>query len=135
MEAPCVTAADFKAAMGSFAVGVTIVTTTAPNGAPEALTATAFSSVSADPPLCLVCIDKRARSHGPLLRTGSFAINILGAHQEALSKRFAAPIADRFAGVHWQPGEVTSCPITSGALACLECNVVEVHAGDRKSVV
>jgi flavin reductase (DIM6/NTAB) family NADH-FMN oxidoreductase RutF len=129
MEAPSVTVEDFKAAMGSFAAGVTIVTTTDVSGDPEALTATAFSSVSLSPPLCLVCIDKRARPHRQLLMNGSFAINILSAEQEDLSARFAAPVADRFAGVNWQPGEVTRCPVIPGALAYMECHVVEVHSG------
>ena len=135
MEAPCVTADDFKAAMGSFAAGVTVVTTISPCGAPEALTATAFSSVSVSPPLCLVCIHKRARSHGPLLQMGSFAINILGAHQESLSKHFAAPIVDRFEGVSWQPGEVTRCPLIVGALASMECQLAEVHAGGDHDIL
>jgi flavin reductase (DIM6/NTAB) family NADH-FMN oxidoreductase RutF len=60
---------------------------------------------------------------------GSFAINILSSEQEALSARFAAPLADRFAGVSWQPGEVTRCPIIAGALAYMECHVAEVHSG------
>lgn len=129
MEAPIVSAAEFKAAMASFAAGVTIITTIDASGAPQALTATAFSSVSVSPPLCLVCIDKRARTHQPLLRQGCFAVSILSAEQEQLSARFAAPIADRFAGVRWRPGEVTGCPIIHGALAYMECQVVEVHSG------
>jgi flavin reductase (DIM6/NTAB) family NADH-FMN oxidoreductase RutF len=120
---------EFKAAMASFAAGVTIVTTLDPAGAPQALTATAFSSVSLQPPLCLVCIAKRARAHGPLVTNGCFVINILSAEQKALSMRFSAPIADRFAGVSWRPGDVTRCPVLSGALACIECMVAEVHSG------
>jgi flavin reductase (DIM6/NTAB) family NADH-FMN oxidoreductase RutF len=129
MEAPIVSAEEFKAAMASFAAGVTIITTVDASGAPQALTATAFSSVSVSPPLCLVCIDKRARTHQPLLRQGCFAVSILSAEQEELSARFAAPIADRFAGVTWRPGNVTGCPIITGALAFMECHVVEVHSG------
>lgn len=129
MEASSVNEAEFKAAMASFAAGVTIVTTIDADGAPHALTATAFSSVSVSPPLCLICIDRRARTHQPFLRNGCFAINILSAGQEALSAQFAAPIADRFAGVSWRPGEMTRCPIIPGALAYMECHVVEVHSG------
>ena len=130
MEAEAIVTADeFKAAMASFAAGVTIVTTIDSVGAPQALTATAFSSVSVQPPLCLVCIDKRARTYRPLLMKGCFAVSILSAEQEALSARFAAPISDRFAGVRWKPGEVTGCPIIHGALAFMECQVAEVHSG------
>src|SRR5438445_80460 len=102
-----VTAEQFKAAMGSFAAGVTIVTTIDAAGVPSALTATAFSSVSMKPPQCLVCIDKRARTYQPLLLKGHFAVNILKDNQQALSARFAAPVLDRFAGVRWRPGDVT----------------------------
>jgi len=129
MEAPSVRAEDFKAAMASFAAGVTVVTTTDERDLPQALTATAFSSVSVSPPLCLVCIDKRARTYQPLLLKGCFAVNILCSEQQPLSARFAAPITDRFAGVGWRPGNVTGCPILDGALAFMECHVVEVHSG------
>src|SRR5687767_7745222 len=88
---------DFRAAMGSFAAGVTVITTLDANGAPQAVTATAFSSVSLSPPLCLVCIAKRTRTYQPLLLKGSFAVNILRAEQEWLSARFASSALDRFA--------------------------------------
>ncbi|HVJ15541.1 MAG TPA: flavin reductase family protein [Polyangiaceae bacterium] len=115
--------------MGSFAAGVTIVTTIDSRGVPSAMTATAFSSVSMTPPLCLVCIDKRARTHEPVKLKGCFAVNILSSDQQDLSARFASPIADKFAGVAWRAGEVTGCPIIEGALAWMECKVAEVHSG------
>jgi flavin reductase (DIM6/NTAB) family NADH-FMN oxidoreductase RutF len=124
-----VSADDFKAAMGSFAAGVTVVTTIDEQGAPQAVTATAFSSVSLDPPLCLVCIDRRARTYRPILYRRSFAVNILRAEQEWLSDRFASAIPDRFATVPWVSGEVTGCPVIEEALASMECEVVEVHTG------
>src|SRR5262245_1632665 len=95
-EAGVLPAEDFKAAMASFAAGVTIVTTVDATGVPQAITATAFSSVSIAPPLCLVCIDRRSRAYVPLVSQGYFAVNILSADQEAISANFAAPIADRF---------------------------------------
>jgi flavin reductase (DIM6/NTAB) family NADH-FMN oxidoreductase RutF len=119
----------------SFAAGVTIVTTIDGNGVACALTATAFSSVSMSPPLCLVCIDKRARTHEPVLLKGCFAVNILSSDQQELSARFASPIADKFAGVAWRPGQVTGCPIIEGALAWFECKVAEVHAGGDHDIV
>jgi flavin reductase (DIM6/NTAB) family NADH-FMN oxidoreductase RutF len=120
---------DFRAAMGSFAAGVTVITTLDAHGAPQAVTATAFSSVSLSPPLCLVCIAKRTRTYQPLLLKGSFAVNILRAEQEWLSARFASSAVDRFASVSWEPGAVTGCPIIAGALVAMECQVVEVHSG------
>jgi flavin reductase (DIM6/NTAB) family NADH-FMN oxidoreductase RutF len=120
---------NFRAAMASFAAGVTIITTLEPDGAPQAVTATAFSSVSMSPPLCLVCINRRARTHRPLILHGCFAVNILRADQEQLSARFASAVADRFADIAWLPGEVTGCPIIVGALASMECRIVEIHSG------
>jgi len=120
---------EFRAAMGSFAAGVTVITTLDTNGAPQAVTATAFSSVSLSPPLCLVCIAKRTRTYEPLLMKGCFAVNILRAEQEWLSARFASSALDRFASVAWRPGRITGCPIIDGALVSLECQVVEVHSG------
>lgn len=122
-------AEDFRAAMGSFAAGVTVITTLDAHGVPQAVTATAFSSVSLSPPLCLVCIAKRTRTYQPLLLKGCFAVNILRAEQEWLSARFASSVGDRFASVAWEPGVVTGCPIIEGALVSMECQVVEVHSG------
>ena len=129
MDANDVAAEEFRAAMGSFAAGVTIITTLDASGTPQAVTATAFSSVSLSPPLCLVCIAKRTRTYQPLLLKGSFAVNILRAEQEWLSTRFASSPIDRFKSVAWEPGAVTGCPIIAGALVSLECRVVEVHSG------
>lgn len=120
---------EFRAAMGSFAAGVTVITTLDSSGAPQAVTATAFSSVSLAPPLCLVCIARRTRTHEPLLSRGSFAVNILRAEQQWLSARFASSAADRFAAVDWHPGSAAGCPILDDALVTMECRVVEVHAG------
>jgi len=120
---------QFRDAMASFAAGVTIITTLDAQGTPQAATATSFSSVSMSPPLCLVCIDRRGRTHAPLLVHGCFAVNILRADQEWLSARFASSIPDRFADVAWQPGESTGCPVLEGALASMECRIAEVHSG------
>ena len=129
MQVDAIVAEEFRAAMGSFAAGVTVITTLDELGGPQAVTATAFSSVSLRPPLCLVCIAKRTRTYQPLLSKGYFAVNILRAEQEWLSNRFASPVADRFASVPWEPGGITGCPIVEGALVWMECRVVEVHSG------
>ena len=120
---------DFKAAMASFAAGVTIVTTLDRGGRPAALTATAFSSLSATPPLCLVCVNKRASAHAALRERRRFAVNVLCAAQAALSAKFAAKSADKFADVAWRPGSLTGCPIIEGALSRFECELVEVYDG------
>ncbi len=124
-----VTAEDFKAAMASFAAGVTVVTMVDAEGAPHALTATAFSSLSKTPPLCLVCVDKRARAHPLMLASRRFAINILSADQSALSEQCARTNSDKFAKFAWGWGRASGCPIIARALSSLECELVDVHAG------
>lgn len=128
-SAMTVTKDDFKAVMGSFAAGVTIVTTVDEEGRKWGLTATAFTSVSMDPPLCLVCVDKRAGSHGPLTSSRRFAVNMLAAGQDELSNRFASRIDDKFDGVAHHAGEATGCPVLDDALASMECTVTDVFAG------
>jgi flavin reductase (DIM6/NTAB) family NADH-FMN oxidoreductase RutF len=124
-----VTAEDFKAAMASFAAGVTVVTTIDAKGAPHALTATAFSSLSKTPPLCLVCVDRSARAHPVMLASRRFAINILSADQSALSEQCGKRNVDKFANVAWGLGRATGCPIIARALSSVECELVDVHAG------
>jgi flavin reductase (DIM6/NTAB) family NADH-FMN oxidoreductase RutF len=119
----------FKAVMGSFAAGVTVVTTVDDDGKRWGLTATAFTSLSADPPLGLVCVDKRGGSHAALLASRKFAVNMLSADQEELSNRFASRADDKFEGVALRAGEATGCPLLEGALAWMECEVTEVLPG------
>lgn len=120
---------DFKSVMGSFAASVTVVTTVDAEGRKWGLTATAFSSLSLDPPLCLVCIDRRAGSHGAFAASQKFAVNMLTAEQEDLSNNFASRKDDKFEGIAHSAGEETGCPILEGALATMECKVTHVMPG------
>ncbi len=120
---------DFKAIMGKFAAGVTIVTTVDPDGRKWGITVTAFSSLSLDPPLCLVCIDKRAGSYEALKAAGKFAVNFLSDGQEAVSNRFASKIDDKFAEVPWEEGAETGCPVLTESLAWMECKISNVLDG------
>jgi flavin reductase (DIM6/NTAB) family NADH-FMN oxidoreductase RutF len=129
---PRITADEFRAAMGSFAAGVTIITTRDEAGRSFGLTATAFSSVSRDPPLCMVCVAHSAEAHPVLLASGRFAVNFLAANQEGLSARFATHGLDKFDGVLHQAGPVTGCALVDGAIASIECTVRSTHAaGDH----
>lgn len=127
-----VTDADFKAAMASFASGVVVVTTVDEAGTPYGFTATAFCSVSKNPPLCLVCPGHSAEAL-PVLRTvRRFAVSMLERRQEHLSTRFATHGIDKFDGVDFRPGQATGCPILSGALSTLECETeTSLVAGDH----
>lgn len=124
-----ITKEAFRAVMGSFAAGVTVVTTTDAAGARWGLTATAFSSLSMDPPLCLVCLDKRTASLPAFLEKRGFAVNILRAGEVELSNRFASRNEEKFAVGSWTAGEATGAPVLADAIASMECGVHEVLEG------
>ncbi len=119
---------EFRHVLGHFASGVTVVTTRDAVGRPEGLTASAFTSVSLDPPLVLVCVDLEARSHAAIEACDRFAINVLGAHQEALSRRFASTLEDKFDGLAYHSGAL-GAPLLARALAHIECEKVATYPG------
>jgi flavin reductase (DIM6/NTAB) family NADH-FMN oxidoreductase RutF len=125
----------FRAVLGRFASGVTIVTTTDADGRDHGMTVSAFSSLSLDPPLVLVCIDHNA-SVWPAFETAEhFAINILSSQQEALSRRFASRDGDRFAGVGFTRGH-TGLALLDDTLASVECLVTaRIAQGDHSILV
>ncbi len=122
--------------MAQFATGVTVLTAGGEDA--HGMTANAFSSVSLDPPLVLCCVAKAARMHASIVTAGSFAVNILAADQEGLSKYFAdwrrPDGVAQFNSVNWTPGGKTGAPLLTGALAWLECELAEVIAGGDHSV-
>ena len=121
----------FKRVLGSFASGVTVVTTRDATGQPKGMTVSAFCSVSLDPPLVLVCIDLKAECHPDLQAGRRFAVNILGQGQAEVSRRFATKDLDRFAGVAVRQGAM-GLPLLEDAIATLECRVLREHpAGDH----
>jgi flavin reductase (DIM6/NTAB) family NADH-FMN oxidoreductase RutF len=127
--APGIDTARLKAAFGSFATGMTVVTARL-DGSLHGMTANAFSAVSLDPPLVLVCVDKSARMHEFIGRSGAFAVNILSSDQEDLARHFARggrPLEGEFALVPYTVGR-TGCPILSGVAAYVECTLH--HAWD-----
>ncbi len=126
-EAHAIDAIDprvLRHAFGSFATGVTIVTTLDAEGKPVGLTANSFTSVSLDPPLVLFCLDRRSSNLQHFQNSGVFGINVLSRDQQALSNRFVQRGEGRFAGDYWalQPSGV---PVLEGAAATFEC---ESHA-------
>lgn len=122
--------ARFRQVLGYFASGVTVVTT-AHAGRNYGLTVSSFSSLSLRPPLVLVCIDKRVSSYEPLTEAAGFTINILEKGQEHISRKFAAPDDDKFAGIAWHPG-ILGHPVIEDALAVIECRThVQLPGGDH----
>jgi flavin reductase (DIM6/NTAB) family NADH-FMN oxidoreductase RutF len=124
----------FRTVMGHFVTGVTVVTALDAQR-PQGITVNALSSVSLEPPLVMVALDRR-RFITPTVRAARrFAVNILAEDQQALSDCFAGadvtPGRDEFCGASWHAGE-TGLPLIDGAIASLECTVVETFsAGDH----
>lgn len=127
--------ADFRAALSQFASGVTVLTTRDAAGRDAGMTATAFSSLSLDPPLVLFCVGHDA-SMAPALRAATHvAVHVLAADQESLSRRFAATDDARFAGLTLRRG-IGDVPLLEGAAARLECRIAErLPRGDHDIVV
>ena len=125
---------EFRTALSRFASGVTVVTTIDASGIPWGMTVSAFSSVSLEPPLVLICIDKHASGHDHLVEDSAFAVNILGEGQEEVSRRFASRDVDRFEGVGYRHG-TTGTPLLEGAMAHIECIVVSTHPGGDHTIV
>ncbi|WIO74838.1 flavin reductase family protein [Porticoccaceae bacterium LTM1] len=94
---------EFRNALGTFATGVTVVTSASDTGEPIGMTVNSFASVSLDPPLVLWSIDKRSRYLETFTKTDHFAIHILKREQEALSNLFASSENDKFTNLQWQP--------------------------------
>ncbi len=130
-----ITGGDLRKVLGSFATGVTVITTRGEEHA-YGMTANAFSSVSLDPPLILVCGRRASEGCEYIERNGVFAVNILAAHQEPLSRYFASKDRprgrDAFREVPHRIA-VTGAPILDGTVAFLDCSLHAVHdAGDHR---
>lgn len=117
---PSFTSQEFRAALGQFATGVTIVTTRDAHGATVGLTANSFNSVSLEPPLVLWSLAKRSSSLAAFEAGTHFCINVLTAEQRMLAERFASKAIDRFEGVTWSEG-AGGAPVIDGAAAVFEC--------------
>lgn len=121
--------------LGHFATGVSVVAARKPGGEPRGLTVNALASVSLEPPLVLICVDKGADSHDTIGAAGAFSVNILTDAQEALSRRFALdePAGDKFRGIAWHE-EATGSPVLDDALAWLDCRLWAQHPGGDHTI-
>ena len=122
---------DLRNAFGTFATGVTVITTREANGTPRGFTANSFTSVSLDPPLLLVCIGKSAASLPVFSEGEGFAVNILGEDQKDISGLFATQRPDKFEVADWTSGKA-GMPLLTGTLSWFECGREKVvEAGDH----
>jgi flavin reductase (DIM6/NTAB) family NADH-FMN oxidoreductase RutF len=122
----------FRQALAHWASGVTIVTSRAGERV-HGMTVSAFSSVSLDPPLVLVCADKTSDTYAVIAEAGFFAVNILSSEQQELSNRFASEKDEhlRFVGLETREA-VTGAPLLPGCLIHLDCRLAATHdAGDH----
>jgi len=122
----------FVEIMASYPAGVAIVTTLAADGEPRGLTTTAVSSVSADPPLLLVCVDLTSRTLPALRAGGRFVVNFLREGRAELARLFASKRDDKFELVAWRRSASGMPVLEDDALAWAECvTVQEFEPGDH----
>lgn len=122
---------DLRAALGSFATGVAVVTTCTERGEWVGLTVNSFSSVSLAPPLVLWSLDFSSPSLAMFENASHYAVNVLAADQEDLSNRFASRIPDKFAGLDCVAG-LAGVPLLPNCLSWFECGLDMTYpAGDH----
>ena len=119
---------DFRNALGTFATGVTIVTAMTGDDKPYGLTCNSFASVSINPPLVLWSLGTYSQGLPIFQNASHFAINVLGASQQALSAKFAKPSPDKFVGVDWKPG-LGNAPLLADCVACFQCRAASRYYG------
>ena len=122
---------NLRQALGSFPTGVTVVSCLDKNKNPLGFTANSFTSVSLDPQLISICIDKESFNIDSFSITKHFAVSVLSEDQQSISTTFATPNEDRFQNVEWRT-EDTGSPIIENAVAWFDCNTRQViDAGDH----
>jgi len=124
---------EFKASLGRFASGVTVVTTKDASGKLHGLTVSAFCSVSLEPPLILVCVHKETGSYDAFEESKHFVVNILSAEQEQISNQFASRLEDKFKGISFQTG-IEDLPVLNGCLVNLECRLKDAYDGGDHTI-
>jgi flavin reductase (DIM6/NTAB) family NADH-FMN oxidoreductase RutF len=130
-----VTPDEFRSVLGRFPSGVTVVTTKAGDGSDEGMTVSAFCSVSLDPPLVLICVERTASAYSALTTGRGFVVNILSASQEQIARRFSIVDIDRFEGVGYSRSP-NGLAVLDDVLGIIECATFAMHeAGDHTIIV
>jgi flavin reductase (DIM6/NTAB) family NADH-FMN oxidoreductase RutF len=124
---------ELRNVMGHFATGVTVITTKDTAGKPFGLTANAFTSLSLDPPLVLICVDKMVDCYACFEDTKVFVVNFLSEDQEHLSRRFATKGIEKFEGVAVRQGEL-GVPHLEGAMGYIECKLINGYDGGDHTI-
>jgi 3-hydroxy-9,10-secoandrosta-1,3,5(10)-triene-9,17-dione monooxygenase reductase component len=126
-------ASEFRKVLGQFVTGVTVITAM-DDGEPVGVAANSFTSVSLDPPLVLFCVGRTSTTWPRIERARRFAVNILGEHQEDLSRSFSTKGADRFGSVEWHVG-VGGSPVLHDVIAYLDCELWAKYDGGDHAIV
>lgn len=130
-----VDAKTFRSVLRHYPTGVCVITSVGCDGKPIGMSVGSFTSVSLDPPLVAFFPDRRSSTWQSIRDTGHFCVNVLGAHQEMISQRFAKPAADKFAGIPHRTS-MLGLPILDSVVAWIDCQLHAVHeAGDHFIVV
>ena len=127
-------AQELRRVMGHFATGVTVITTKDKDGGPNGLTANAFMSLSLNPPLILISVDKGATCYTCFEPHNGFTVNFLSEEQEDISRRFATKGIDKFAGLKWKEGS-NGAAILDGVLGHVECKITQCYDGGDHTIV
>jgi 3-hydroxy-9,10-secoandrosta-1,3,5(10)-triene-9,17-dione monooxygenase reductase component len=128
---PALDPKEFRAALGSFTTGVTVITTRAADGTAVGLTANSFNSVSLDPPMVLWSLAKKSNSLPVFVATQHWAVHVLAAHQEPLSNRFARSGEDKFADLDLEDN-LQGVPLLQGCAARFQCKTsFQYEGGDH----
>ena len=125
---------EFRAVLGRFPSGVTVVTTKGPDGSDQGMTVSAFCSVSLAPPLILICVEKSASVYPAITSAEGFAINILSAKQEQIARRFAIIDIDRFEGVGFTRSS-NGYAVLDDVLGVLECRRFQIQDGGDHTII
>ena len=126
---------EFRSVLGRFPSGVTVVTAKAADGSDQGMTVSAFCSVSLEPPLVLICIEKTASIYDVLTGASGFVVNILSAKQEQIARRFSIVDIDRFEGVGFSRTQ-NGIAVLEDVLGVIECRKFALHdAGDHTIIV
>lgn len=127
---------QLRGAFGAFPTGVTVVTVG--GDVPRGMTANSFTSVSLEPPLVLVCVNRNAVMHRRLEQAAMFSVSVLNTGQESVARHFAnrsRPVgAGQFDAVDWVPGRRSDAPLIADAVAQLECEKWQVYDGGDHTV-
>jgi len=126
-------AREIRNVMAHFATGVTVITTNDITGKPFGLTVNSFTSLSLNPPLVVVCVDKTVDCYSCFDESKVFAVNVLSEDQEELSRRFATKGIEKFAGIQWRMGEYGS-PLLDGVIGTIECKVTRSYEGGDHTI-